>query len=314
MAEGLSGLKTAWTRLIPALLALIWAGMADSASVAIVLSEDAASYQGAAASLRAALGQGGAPVSFESHSLSGRKPDFSRIPPDIIVAVGARAAREMLALNTTAPVLAMLIQHQTYEMLVGQAGRRQFSAIFLDQPLSRQMALIRLSLPGRGRVGAVLGPESRGDLKALQAAAKAAQLELTAETVSAAAEVLPALRRVLADSDILLALPDPLVFDKGTIQSLLLTSYRYQDPVVAFSRAYVSAGALAAVYTTPEQAGRQAGEYLLRVLATKPWLLPPPEYPKYFSIAVNYQVARSLGVRVSDEGILYQRLMSQNAE
>jgi hypothetical protein len=37
-------------------------------------------------------------------------------------------------------------------------------------------------------------------------------------------------------------------------------------------------------------------------------VLPPPEYPKYFSVSLNYQVARSLAINVSDEMALFQKL------
>ncbi|MDO9189477.1 MAG: ABC transporter substrate binding protein, partial [Sulfurimicrobium sp.] len=113
---------------------------------------------------------------------------------------------------------------------------------------------------------------------------------------------------VLADSDVLLAVPDPLVFNKGTVQSLLLTTYRYQDPVIGFSHAYVKAGALASVHTMPEQVGRQAADVILRTLGSRPAWLPPPENPKYFSVSVNYQVARSLGLSIGDETVLLQKL------
>jgi len=36
--------------------------------------------------------------------------------------------------------------------------------------------------------------------------------------------------------------------------------------------------------------------------------LPPPQYPKYFSVGVNYQVARSLGLAIEDEAALLQRI------
>jgi ABC-type uncharacterized transport system substrate-binding protein len=139
-------------------------------------------------------------------------------------------------------------------------------------------------------------------------AASEAKLELAAEKIGTAEELLPALQRVLADSDVLLAVPDPLVFNRGTVQSLLLATYRFQDPVFGFSHAYVRAGALASVYTTPEQAGWQAGELVLRVMGSRPVLLPPPEYPRYFSVSVNYQVARSLGLSVADEAELLRKL------
>jgi ABC-type uncharacterized transport system substrate-binding protein len=242
------------------------------------------------------------------HSQSGGKIDFSRENPDLIVAVGVSAAQELAAQNLSIPVLAVLIPRQAFEKIARQRDHKLFSAVFLDQPLARQMELIRLALPDRGRVGVVLGPDSLWAQKSLQAAASGAKLGLAVEKISAAEELLPALQRVLADSDVLLAVPEPLVFNKGTVQSLLLTTYRYQEPVIGFSHAYVKAGALASVHTTPEQVGRQAGEVVSRVLVSRPAWLPPPEYPKYFSVSVNYQVARSLGLSIGDEAVLLQKL------
>lgn len=292
------------------LLLLAWnnAGAAVVPNVAIVLSDDSVPYQEAANSIRAVVEQGTTRAAVNIYAPAGKKADFARERPDLIVAVGVRAAQEMVALNLTAPILTTLIPRQAFEKISRQRDSRQFSAVFLDQPLARQMELIRQALPDRARVGVVMGPDSQNELKAVQSAAREARFGLAVEKISTTEELLPALQRVLADSDVLLALPDPLVFSKSTVQSLLLTTYRYQDPVIGFSQAYVKAGALAAVYTTPEQAGRQAGEMLLHALAGKSWLLPPPEYPKYFSISVNYQVARSLGISVSEEMVLYQKL------
>lgn len=301
--------------LVAVAFALSVSGLAQAsgqAHVTIVVSEESDAYSEVAAAIRTVLEQrpGINPVVtvLPLQGIVARKIDLAREHPDLIVAVGVRAAQYLAAQNLSPPLLAALIPRQAFEKIARQRDYRMFSAVFLDQPPSRQMELIRLALPGRGRVGVVLGPESQDVLKALQAAAKESKFGLVAEKIGAAEELLPALQRVLAESDVLLAVPDPLVFNKGTVQSLLLTTYRYQDPVIGFSHAYVKAGALAAVYTTPEQAGKQAGEILVRVLGGKSWTLPPPEYPKYFSVSVNHQVARSLGISIEDEAALYQSL------
>lgn len=282
--------------------------VAAPANIAVVLSDESTPYQDTANSLRSILEQGAAKAVLSVYSPGGKKADFTRERPDLIVAVGVRAAQDLAAQNLSIPVLATLIPHQAYERIARQRDHKLFSAVFLDQPLARQMELVRAALPDRARIGVLLGPDSQDNLKTLQAAAKEAKFTLAAEKINAAEELLPALQRVLADCDVLLAVPDPLVFNKGTVQSLLLTTYRYQDPVVGFSLAYVKAGALAAVYSVPEQVGKQAGEIIQRMLATKSWQLPMPEYPKYFSISVNYQVARSLSINVGDEAVLLQKL------
>ncbi len=302
-------LSTLMARII-LFIGMAWAGILCAApvNIAVVLSDESAPYKDTASSLRTTLGQSSIKAAVNVYSRSDGKIDFLRETPDLIVAVGVSAAQELAMQNLPIPVLAILIPRLAFDKIARQRDHKLFSAVFLDQPEARQMELIRLAIPDRGRVGVVLGPDSVGSLKSLQAAASEARLGLVAEKISAAEELLPALQRVLAESDVLLAVPDPLVFNKGTVQSLLLTTYRYQDPVIGFSHAYVKAGALASVYTSPEQVGRQAGDIVLRVLANRPTWLPPPEYPKYFSVSVNYQVARSLGLSIGDELSLLQKL------
>lgn len=256
--------------------------------------------------IRAALDKARARVSV--YPQDGKKLDVSRDRPDLIVTVGQRATQDVAAQNLGTPTLATLIPRQSFEKIAQQRDYRQFSALYLDQPLTRQLDFVRLALPDRTRMGVVLGPESKDALKALQSAANDARLDLAVEQIRSEDELLPALQRVLADSDVLLAMPDTLVFNKGTVQSLLLTTYRYQNPMIGFSQAYVKAGAMAAVYSTPEQIGKQTGEIVMRALAGKVVMLPPPEHPKYFSVSVNYQVARSLGLSVGGEMDMLHRL------
>ena len=73
-------------------------------------------------------------------------------------------AREALATDA-AQTLCLLIPRQAFERLApprGDGRPRRLSAVFIDQPLSRQLELLRIALPGRNRVGVVLGPYFRG--------------------------------------------------------------------------------------------------------------------------------------------------------
>lgn len=291
-------------------LLAFWSSAACAApvNVAVVLSDESAPYQDAAKSLAATLRQSGSRATVSLVSLADLAPGGGREPPGLVVAVGARAAQDVVSKNLNVPVLAILLPRQSFEKITRPKNPGQLSAIYLDQPLSRQMKLIRIVFPQRTRIGVLLGPDTHDSLKAVQAASRDAGLTLAAEKIASAEALLPGLQRVLADSEVLLALPDSLIYNKGTVQSLLLTTYRFQNPMVGFSQAYVRAGALVAVYTTPEQAGRQAGEMLARVLESASPALPAPVYPKYFAVSVNYQVARSLGMNVGEEAQIYSQL------
>jgi ABC-type uncharacterized transport system substrate-binding protein len=116
------------------------------------------------------------------------------------------------------------------------------------------------------------------------------------------------LKKILDESDLLLALADPQIYNSSSIQNILLASFRAQVPMLAFSPAYVRAGALMAVYSTPAQIGQQAGLIARGVLQGQP--LGVPQYPLQFEVSVNEHVARSLGLKL-DAGNLAERLRRQ---
>lgn len=292
----------------------LWHGTAYAASVnvAVVLSDESDPYQEAARSLTATIKQSGSRATAGLVSLADLASGSGKEAPSLVVAIGARAAQEVASKNLNVPVLAILLPRQSFEKITRPKNVGQLSAIYLDQPLSRQMKLIRIVFPQRIRIGVVLGPDSHDSLNAIQVATREAGFSLVVERIASSDELLPSLQRVLTDSEVLLALPDSLVYNKGTVQSLLLTTYRFQNPMIGFSLAYVRAGALAAVYSTPEQAGRQAGEVVARAFESASVVLPVPSFPKYFAVSVNYQVARSLGMSVGEESQIYSQLQLES--
>ena len=121
-----------------------------------------------------------------------------------------------------------------------------------------------------------------------------------------------ALQSVLDSSDVLLAFADPLVFNSSSIQNILMTTIRAQVPLVAFSPAYVRAGALLAVYSTPTQVGTQAARWVLGGLANQ--ALPEQSLePDDFEIGVNAQVARALGLSL-DAKVIHQAMKRQEQQ
>jgi len=67
------------------------------------------------------------------------------------------------------------------------------------------------------------------------------------------------LDELLIDSDVLLAVPDSEIYNSNSIRNILLSSYRRGIPLVGFSQAYVKAGALCAIFSTPEQLAATSG-------------------------------------------------------
>ena len=290
-------------------LALAWAGptAAEGApGVAVVLGERANAYLEILDILRKAVGPDSASG---AEVLALGWHELAQLPrgEKLIVAVGARALEALAATEPSAPVLACLLPKATFERIMeNHHGVRQFSAIFMDQPPARQLDLLRLALPERRRVLALTGPESRGPAKQFPAIAAERGLHMNMQYIASEAGLYSALQRGLGEADLLLALPDPSIYNDHTISDILLTAYRYKVPVIGFSLAYVRAGALMALYSSTVQVGVQVADVAREVLDGHP--LPPPQYPKEFTIGINDYVARSLGIRLDDEAELRGRL------
>ncbi|MDX9994071.1 MAG: ABC transporter substrate binding protein [Rhodocyclaceae bacterium] len=229
-------------------------------------------------------------------------------PPDLVVTVGAAAFDGMLKSMRgrgpaweSVPVLGTLLPQLAYKTTVERLrpGRRPVSAVVLDQPFARQMDLIRHALPSRQRVAVMTGPQTRPYLKTLEREAQARGMQLIPATgIAAPEDIFPALRQVLEQADVLLALPDTLVYNNSNLQNILLTTYRARVPVVTFSPAYVKAGALLAVYSTPAQVARQVVRKLAHWRPGQP--LPEPSSPGEFAVAANPKVAATLGIGLDD--------------
>jgi putative tryptophan/tyrosine transport system substrate-binding protein len=115
-----------------------------------------------------------------------------------------------------------------------------------------------------------------------------------------------ALQKVLKRSDLLLALPEPAIYNSSTLRNILLSTYHARIPLIGFSSAHVKAGAICAVFSTPEQLASQTGTVVLNFIATS--ILPPEQYPKFFEIAVNERVAKSLAIGIKKPDELASRM------
>jgi putative tryptophan/tyrosine transport system substrate-binding protein len=282
---------------------------AHAARVAVVLSDDSAPYQEAYQVIRAYLDSSGhEAVRVSTQGLSPASLADTRLA----VAVGVLAADALAALPSPPPVLAVLVPRAWYvkagRARLGSDGNRLASAIFIDQPIERQARLIRLAFPDARRVGVLLSASQAGLLGELEIAMRAQHLELVHVTLAKEEQLIPALESILSEADLLLALPDPAVLNRNTAQSILLTSYRYRDPVLGYSRSLTRAGALLSLHSSPAEIGRQTAEWINNALLGPAVRLPAPAYPAYFSISINEQVARSLGFVLPPEAELEKRL------
>lgn len=229
---------------------------------------------------------------------------------DLVVAAGMKAVSAM-AREKPVAMLAVLVPREGFNKLANErpgqekSAARLYSAIYLDQPYKRQLDLISAVLPHVRSIG-VLYSESTKELNILRSLVQTRKLVLHERSSVDAANLYKNLHSILLGSDVLLALPNPEIYNASTIRNILLASYRNKVPLIGFSPAYVKAGALCAVFSTPEQIAKQSLNFVQEYMSTG-WL-PAAQSPKEFDVAINEQVAHSLGIDIKSASQLLSEI------
>lgn len=290
-------------RHLAALVALLSAAPVWSAPtpIAVLGGEAGAAYAEVVAAMRAELA--GTTVAWTSLADA---EELGRAPRQrAVVAVGYQACESAYRAGTPTALLCTFLPQAAFDAIVGAQKRQAPVALQpIDHSLARQLDLVRLALPDRKRVGLLLGPQTRRLAGEFATAAAQRGLQARSLEVAEASELSLALRRLLADIDVLVAVPDSSVFNGTTIQNILRTATSHRVAVIGFSPAYVNAGAVLSLYSTPAMIGGQTGKLLRQALNSGVW--PARRDPGDFEIGINRAVAHALDIELPAD--LKQRL------
>lgn len=279
--------------------------------ITLLLSEAGGIYQEAAQALARELDQDAGKWSVRMRGVDAAAP-VGDGEDGVTVAFGVRALQHALSAPGDGPLFVLLVPGLTFEKLVAERPqnlrRRALFPLYLDQPFTRQLRLIRLALPEVRRVGVVLGPSTEGQADDLRKAGREVGLDVELRPIRTQEQLFSGLNALARETDALLLLPDPLVVRRETLQVLFLQTYRQRLPVVAYSTGLVQAGALFGLYTTPAQLGIEGGKWVREMPWDRGGRLAAPRYPRYFAVDVNQNVARSLELVVASGERLATRL------
>lgn len=281
--------------------------------VGLLLSEEGGAYREFADSFVARFQQLVKKTDIGVADVNGAVLDSWRADaPQLAVTVGTRAAQVLFDAKISVPTLRVLIARNAHEALQAQAKdanvKTAVTAVYIEQPWVRQFDFVRHVLPKAQRVGAILGPASQQHAARITNLAAQHNLMPLLRILATQEDAGAVFKDIAEQSDVMLAVPDPAVLTPSGAKWLLYTAYQRGIPVIGFSKAYVSAGALGAVFSTPDQIGRQAAEMAARFAQEGLADLGPSIFPAYFSVAINRSVARSLRLDVPDDAELLRKL------
>jgi len=242
-------------------------------------------------------------------------------PNSTVVAVGSRASEFALSHFPNADILSLLMPMASWDELRSRlpgSGRR--AAVVIDQPLERSLALGKLLVPEAKRVGTVFGPVSVASKPSLYSAVQNSGMELIYENMDSDDNPIGVLAPLVKKTDVFITVADRAVFNKSVAKWLLYLSFRQKVSVIGFSQSYAKAGALAAVYSSPDNIGRHGAELITALLSLQESESTGREsmvadswrtyYPEYYTLEINGEVARALNITVPEPEFLYKDFQS----
>lgn len=229
----------------------------------------------------------------------------------LVIAIGSQACVSALEnMGAASRLFCLYLPAQTFERLTDTPQGRtllaenRLSALFLDQPLSRQMHLAKLINPKMTRIGTVLGPGNPAQEAHFRNTAQRLGLEAVIGHLYTDDNPVRVLTPLIANSDLFLPLPDHSVFNRAAAKWMLYITLRKGVPLLGFSAKYADAGAVVALYSDTEQLARQAAH----MLDQNEDQLPPPDWPNDFNISINDIAVRNLGLMLPPASHLVEQL------
>jgi putative tryptophan/tyrosine transport system substrate-binding protein len=225
----------------------------------------------------------------------------ARHGPAVYIAVGAPSLLRARQQDIRHPVVSIMISSQTWRQIMAADAntardRSNFTAIYADAPPAAQMQLISALFDGNRTVGALLSSSTAHLDKPLRQAASQFNIDLITDYATPSAELARALTR-LRGAQVLLAVPDSTLYTPDTLRSVLEATYRNGMPVIGFSAATVAAGTLATAHCVIDDMVADLSDLLEDIGSSS---TPEPRFPRYWRVAVNDSVARSLGIAIDE--------------
>lgn len=220
----------------------------------------------------------------------------------IYIAVGPSALRSLIDQDIDGAIASIFTSRKSYELIM-EAGSpsknysRVITAIYADPSPIIQMQLIALLFQKRVSVAVLAMEKTRTSFPLLRHAALENNLKLKITEVSSDSDIKEELNLITGE-DVLLAMPDNEIYNENNIRTILMSTYRKNIAIVGFSVALVKAGALGTTYSNIDDIVAQTEEILIDFSSSGK--LPRPQYPKYFSTAINDAVAHSLNIQIGD--------------
>ena len=227
----------------------------------------------------------------------------------LIIVAGTKSATIVNNYKFNTPLLYSLVPKDFYNQSINNhscPGSACYG-IYIEQPIARYMQLTKVLFGNKVTITIPISRSSHYKYQQIKSIAQNVGLKAKKITVSKNTNIPRLLSSTLKEGHVLLALPDPDIYNKNTARSILLSTYHSNIPLIGYSQAFAKAGAIASLYSSIDDIASQTVFFANRILSdNKPQ--QKGYYPDNFSLEINKAVARSLNINIISPETIKRRI------
>ncbi len=223
----------------------------------------------------------------------------------LYIAIGPKTLNILLNWLDAAPIISVLTSSIAFQKILAthpesQKKFKQTSAIYAEPSLQHQLDLIKSVYPQQATIGLLYSEESKESFNTVRKTLNETSLSLLSYKIESPESIAKALNAI-STADVLLAIPDNVIYNTKTFRYIILTCYRRKQAIIGFSENFVKSGALGTSYYTIDHMAKETAVAIFYYHLHKN--LPEPYHAKNFGIVFNNAVANSLNITVRENDL-----------
>lgn len=225
----------------------------------------------------------------------------------LIVSIGYKAAKAISKYETQNTVIHSLIPDNESSHNNIPCMNNNCYKVYINQPTNRYIKLFKKLFPtGKKLVLATINTNSKisKQVKSISEKNNIPYKEIYIQKDSNISRIFTS---KLNNSDVLLALPNPEIYNANNAKSIILSSYHANVPIIAYSKSFTKAGALISLYSSIDDIAEKTANIINSIIIDGPQR-QKEYYPDNFTIEINSAVARSLNIEIDTKSAIKRKI------
>lgn len=225
---------------------------------------------------------------------------------DFIITIGYRAAKKISEYKPKSTVIYSLIPDNEKIRSRLSCANKTCYYIYINQPVTRYTKLFKILFP-QDRIMVLATTKANTKIaQQLQIASRNMGVTYKKLQIQQDSNIARTFTNELSKGDVLLALPNTAIYNANNAKSILLSTYHKNVPIIAYSKAFVKAGAIAGLYSSIENIADQTAKTANEIMKAG-HQKQKEYYPDDFTIEINSTVAKSLNINIDSESVIKRK-------